>query len=411
MRRELHCPLLQNCVHTTVKRMFAFAGIVFTQMATFGAEAEAETPAQHYREQAVAAVDDLLRHFWKSSPDAGHIVGTSHGLPTTSPKNERGILWERAMLFITLENLWQVTGDTTLLQRLQADWRYTKKMFTVGQLEACGQASGTNWAADEAGWSALMYLAAHRATGDEDALARARGLVRASFGQWLDDQLGGGMWYSDKRDRKSLYQTALVLAALRIHELTGDAYFREQALQCYTWMETHLLREDGLYWCDCGASGPLGQNRPQDIHEAGSVLFLGGNMAMGVIHARLFRTTHDDKYRERALRNAAALIKQVTTKEGVFIDDRDAWTNGVFAGDWVREVLSLPGAGGEHRTVLRKTADSIFSNARTSTGFFGGSWSGPAEGEGSIWWKKKSLPGQIMTSANAVNMIVAACIE
>ena len=371
----------------------------------------ADTSAMHYREQAVAAVADLLNHFWTGSPDMGHIVGTSHGLPTTSPKHERGILWERAMLFITLENLWQATGDATLQQQLQADWSYTKKMFSVEELEACGQASGINWAADDAGWSALMYLAAHHATGDADALARARGLVRASFNHWLDDQMGGGMWYSDKRDHKSLYQTALVLAALRIHELTGDEYFREQALKCYTWMETHLLREDGLYWCDYGATGPSGQNRPKDIHEAGSVVFLGGNMAMGVIHARLYRSTKDDKYRERALRNASALVKQITTAEGIFIDDRDAWTNGVFAGDWAREVLSLPGVDSGHRIALRKTADSIYSKARTSTGFYGGSWSGPAEGEGSVWWKKKSLPEQIMTSATAVHMIVAACIQ
>lgn len=315
------------------------------------------------------------------------------------------------MLYITLENLWQVTGDATLLQRLRADWNYTKKMFSVAQLEACGQASGINWAADDAGWSALMYLAAHHATGDADALARARGLVRASFDHWLDDQLGGGLWYSDKHERKSLYQTALVLAALKIHELTGDEYFHEQALKCYAWMETHLLREDGLYWCEYAAAGPTGKNRPKDIHEAGSVVFLGGNMAMGVIHARLFRSTHDDKYRERALRNATGLLKYLTTAEGVFIDDRDAWTNGVFAGNWAREILSLPGADSGLRTALRKTADSIFSKARTPAGFFGGSWSGPAEGEASIWWKKRSLPEQIMTSASAVNMIVAACIE
>ena len=371
----------------------------------------ADTSAKHFREQAVTAMGDLLNHFWVGSPDAGHIVGTSHGLPTTSPKHERGILWEKAMLYLTLENLWQAAGDATLQQRLQADWSYTKKMFSVQELEACGQASGINWAADDAGWSALMYLAAHHATGDVDALARARGLVRASFNHWLDDQLGGGMWYSDKRDRKSLYQTALVMAALKIYELTGDAYYHEQALKCYTWLETHLLRDDGLYWCDFGVAGPFGQNRPKDIHEAGSVVFLGGNMAMGVIHARLFRTTKDDKYRERALRNATALIKQLTTTEGVFMDDRDAWTNGVFAGDWAREVLSLPEANSGLRNALHKTADSIFSKARTSRGFFGGSWSGPPEGEGSVWWRKKSLPEQIMTSASAVNMIIAACME
>ena len=373
--------------------------------------AAADLPAEHYCDQATKAMGDLLNHFWTGSPDTGHITGTSHGMPATDPRHERGILWEKAMLYIPMAGLWRATGDETLLRRLKADWRYTKEKFTAKELEACGQASGTNWAADDAGWSALMYLAAYDVTADVEALARAQGLVRASFEHWMDDELGGGMWYSDKHESKSLYQTALVQAALRIHALTGDDWFRDRAMKCYTWMETHLLREDGLYWCDYKPDGPAGHKRPNDIHEAGSVVFLGGNMGMGVIHAHLFRNTREDTYRVRALRSADALLKHMTTTEGVFLDDRDAWTNGAFACDWAREVLSLPGVDDRHRSAMQKTADSIFSKARTQSGFFGGSWSGPAEGEGSVWWRKKSVPEQIMTSASAFSMIVAACIE
>ena len=63
-------------------------------------------------------------------------------------------------------------------------------------------------------------------------------------------------------------------------------------------MEEHLLRGDGLYWCDYESAGPRGRDRPNDIHEAGSVVFLGGNMAMGVLHARLYRASGDDTYEE-----------------------------------------------------------------------------------------------------------------
>ena len=80
----------------------------------------------------------------------------------------------------------------------------------------------------------------------------------------------------------------------------------------------------------------------------------------------------------------------------------------VFAGDWAREVLTLPGIDPKHRAVLRATADSIFHTARTADGFYGGSWSGPAEGPASRWFVKDSKPQQIMTSANTVNMLIAA---
>ena len=280
------------------------------------------SPGDHCRTQAVAAVNDLLKKFWTGDAATGQIVNTWHGYVKPPLPDARGALWERATMFITPETLWSITGDPTLQQRLRADWQRTKKVFPPEKLEACGQKSGTNWAVDDAGWSALMYLAAYRATGDADALDRARGLVNAAFVRWLDDQLGGGLWYRDQHDMKSLYQTAIVLAALRIHELTGDNSFRERAVNCYAWMEKHLLRDDGLYGCDLESTGPKGRNRPNDIHEAGSVVFLGGNMAMGVIHARLFRVTGDDTYRQR-----------LTTAESVFFNDRDAWVNGIFAGD------------------------------------------------------------------------------
>jgi hypothetical protein len=358
------------------------------------------------RAQAQAAVTDLLTHFWTGEPATGQIVNTWHGYAEVPLPDARGALWERAMLYLTLADAWRLTSDETVRQRLAADWSRTKRLYTPRQLEACGQRSGTNWAADDAGWSALMYLAAHRATGDPEALARARGLVKAAFDRWGDDRLGGGLWYSDKRDVKSLYQTALVLAALE----TGDPDLGARALACYDWLEAHLRRPDGLYWCDLDAAGPRGANRPDDIHEAGSVVFLGGAMAMGVLHARRFAATGDDQYRLRAIRCAEAVRRKLTTAEGVLIDDRDAWTNGVFAGDWAREVLILPGLGPEPAAVLRATAESIATRARTAEGYYGASWSGPAEGEGSAWWRGGSRPRQIMTSASAVHFIVAAAL-
>jgi predicted alpha-1,6-mannanase (GH76 family) len=381
--------------------------VLLATVALGACEAAGGTPAGPARQLARGSMDDLIRHFWVGDETTGHVVNTWHGHPDALP-DPRGALWERAMLVLTLDSASRSLDDPAYARRVQADWRRTQSVYTPAQLEACGAGSHTNWAADDAGWSALMYLAAYRAGGDRDPLERARGLVNNAFDRWLDHELGGGMWYSDAHSTKSLYQVAIVTAALDLWEVTGDQADHDRALQCYTWVEQHLLRDDGLYWCEYDRAGPVGANRPNDIHEAASVVYLGGNMAMGVLHARLYRLTREDKYRLRAVRTADALLSGLTTDKGIYINDRDAWTDGVFAGDWAREVLCLPGIAPKHLAALRATADSIYQNARTPDGCYGGSWSGPPDGAGSRWFAKKSQPAQIMTSANSVAIILAA---
>lgn len=357
--------------------------------------------------QAEAAVGDLLAHFWTGGLEQGGIVPTSHGYPACDAAHARGGLWERAMAAFALDTLYRATGDATLDRRLKTEWVRLKKLYTPEELEAAG--GPLHPACDDSGWDALYYLVLYRHSGDREALARAKGLVENAFRRWHDDQLGGGLWYNNERNKKSLYGVGVVAAALKIAEATGDAALKDTALGCYRWMEAQLLRPDGLYWADREREGPVGRREPEHIGEAGSVTFLAGNMAMGVLHARLYRLTGERVYLERAIRTADALAARLTV-DGVYLDDRDAWSNGTFAGDWAQEVLWLPGVGSRHKELLRRTADSIYQHARTPQGYYGGSWSGPAEGPGSAWCMKGSRPQQITTSASAVNMITAAAL-
>ena len=93
----------------------------------------------------------------------------------------------------------------------------------------------------------------------------------------------------------------------------------------------------------------------------------------------------------------------------MLLNDRDAWTNGAFAAMYASQVLALPGTE-PMRELLNGTAHSIVTNARTADGYYGGSWQGPAEGEGSKWFAKGSVPKQSMTTATSVLMVVAAAI-
>jgi predicted alpha-1,6-mannanase (GH76 family) len=309
------------------------------------------------------------------------------------------------MMIFAVDALYRADKDPILRRRLELEWQRIKSLYTVEELEAAG--TRTHLACDDAGWDTKVYLTLYQHTRDRDALDRARGLIRRALDRWLDGELGGGMWYSNERKHKSLYQVGLISGILQLEAVSGDKQFHDKAVACYDWIESHLLRPDGLYWCDYGRDGPAGKLRPDDIHEAGSVVFLGGNMGMGVLHAWLYRSTGDKKYLQRALRTAEAIAAKLV-QDGVYLNDRDAWANGTFATDWVGAVLALPGIDRKHRNLMLHTADSIFQRARTPDGYYGGSWSGPAQGPGSVWCMKGSRPQQITTSASSALMIMAA---
>ena len=137
---------------------------------------------------------------------------------------------------------------------------------------------------------------------------------------------------------------------------------------------------------------------------------LGGNMAMGAIHARLYKKTGDERYKQRALETVRAITNGPYNNKGVLLNDRDAWTTASFAKWWVKDVLTLEDVADADRELFFNTARSISKNARTPEGYYGGSWSGPATGSGSKWFRVGSVPEQIMTSANSSNVIMAAAL-
>jgi predicted alpha-1,6-mannanase (GH76 family) len=364
---------------------------------------------EYYRSIAINAVEDLMRHFWTGDADDGHVIPTWDGYAKPQLPDPRGSMWERAMMMFALENLYRLTRDDAIGQRINAEWQHDKAVYTADELEAAG--TQIHLACDDCGWDAWLYLIIHRTIGDPYALERAIGMTNNAFGRWLNDDLGGGMWYSDKKQYKSSYQASNVLGALRIFDLTGDEWFYQRAMNCYQWMELNLLRPDGMYWCDYGVDGPSGRDREPQVQEAGSSTFLCGNMMMGIIHAWLYRKTSEDEFLQRAVRTAEAILKGENDGHGSYLNDRDAWTDGAFAGEWAMEVLTLPGMNKACRDQLRTTADSIYRNARTPDGFYSGSWSGPADGPGSRWSSKGSRPEQINTSSSSVNIIVAAALD
>lgn len=174
--------------------------------------------------------------------------------------------------------------------------------------------------------------------------------------------------------------------------------------------------DDKLFWMcvdvdeQTGSILPQGYSRPLDIREAGSVSSLFGNMAMGIVNAKLFHITGETLYCERAVEIAKALTASSSYNiNGCFLNDRDAWANGSFVGAWVKEVLTLDGITAAEIDMITNTAASIQKNCRTDKGYYRAEWLG-----GNAWTKATqsmatpTVPEQIMTTANTVHFIVAA---
>jgi predicted alpha-1,6-mannanase (GH76 family) len=366
---------------------------------------------------AQKAVGDILGHWWIGDEKTGHLMPTHGGIETKG----RGVLWERTIVICALEGLSMATGDTALRERIAAQWQYDKAQFKPPELEACGPGSPAPWC-DDAAWQLLYYNVAFEQTGDTAAIDRAKGLIHSIHDRWYDSQLGGGLWYNEQRKLKSLYAVACVYGCLGVYEATGDRVYLDLALEEYHWIESHLLRPDHLYWCDYSAGppadpdhplGPVGSGRGDHIHTAGSAVFLGGNMGMGASQAYLYQLTGDATYRAAAVRTAKALSAHLTDSAGRYINDRDAFDNGVFGSFWVRRMVGLLDAHDPSFTALRATALSI-ANSRTTAsyhpvygpdgaGFYPGDWDG-----GTAWERGQSLASMMHVSASSAGLLVAA---
>ncbi len=362
--------------------------------------------SKSYVLMADEAIRDLVNHYWKGGPGTGHIIPTWNGWPSRHFFSQGG-MWERGMMIFALDAYYRTARDPIVKSRIQSEWNWIKRVYTPSELTTAG--NSVQPACDDSGWDALLYLTFYHYTRDPLALKYARELVQSSFNRWLDNDLGGGMWYDDHKQIKSLYQVGIILAALKIQSLTHDPSLFHTALSCYEWMESHLLRSDGLYCCDFGKDGPIGKERPNDIHQSASVTYLGGDMAMGVIQSLLYRITGKERYRRDALRTVHAITAHLT-KKGILLNDRDAWTDGAFAGAWVSHVLSLDGIRRSDIDLILRTAKSIFLHDRTSDGYYGGSWNGPPDGFESAWSRNGSRPQQLTTSSDSVNILTAAAL-
>jgi len=436
-----------------VKKCTALFIALCLLVTAFGTACQKSSPpaapaAGTYQANAAGALQDMYNTWWTGSATSGHIVQTGWGYPDKPYGN---MIWAFGMMCSGIFTQWAAAPSADIKNRLQAQYNWTRANVP-GRTGNFGQAP--HIAVDDCAWSAMYFVQTYLITGDTRARDDALVLIPATYNYFKDGDTANGLWYpsvANGQNYKSIYETGLIVAVL---DLMLDAKTRGEdwqsayaalygdTMNVYNWLEGNMLRggsipvtlkdgtqttlfcNDNLYWCDYNVdrdgpderTGPDGASRPDWIHEADSVSNLLGNMGMAVCHALLYRLTGDTVYLDRAVRTAGAITDSPYYNiNGVLLNDRDGWTDGIYFGRYVQDVLTLPGIRDVDKNLIYTTAASAYANCRVQTN---GKWYYKAEWSGGTVWEDNGIdnyvkpagtrPEQIMTSGSTANVIIAA---
>lgn len=401
----------------------------------------AESENRDYTALAQKTYQNLLKNYLDTANNRIYPVrwGFKDGDVTNTGKtvtvSDVGEVWESTVMMMALDTYAQT------LEKGSDDWKEvariianTVNMLTDGYTEQqmTTAASAPNYAMDDSSWNVTGLLLGYyynRELGNSTEAAKclkyARGLFNSSYETFYSDKLGG-LSYTAAQEDVSLYGAAMALAGFYLNQIQPDAQIAKRYTDIYSGIENVLRRPDGLYWCDVTAAGAQGASNPYGIGEAGSVTYLGGNMAMAVLNALLGNT-------EKAEQTVLGVVRYESDSGGAFLNDRDAWNNTFFLGMFVREVIQKGIAGDVAQRALNATVTRVLENACFADGYYSASWLGPREPsslgypsqgdystDGRNNWGKGynnnglnvgSTPNQIMTSASTAHVLLAAALS
>lgn len=395
-----------------------------------------------YSAAAETAYQNLMKNFLDTSEDRlrpvvfGMVNGSVTNTGATIGVYSAGALWESTIALMAMDTYAQYHGEDSEAYRQTARRiANTVNYFIASYSEEELLTPGTppvNHAMDDCGWNVMAFLLGYRynlclgRTGDAAVCLRyALNLFNNTYDHYYDSELGGGLWYNNERKGKALYAATLALAGDELYRITKNETVKARYLDIYNGVENNLRRADGLYSMSITADGLEGRDNPYDISEGGSCTYIGGNMCMAVLNARLGNL-------EKAKITAEGIALFETTRTGALLNDRDAWNNTFFLGCFTRELIETGIADVRYDSILRITAANILDNAVFDEGYYSAAWEGPKEpytngypSTADNYWPMEernrwgiqnnqnglyigSSPNQLMTTATTIHVLFAA---
>ncbi len=214
---------------------------------------------------------------------------------------------------------------------------------------------------DDNVWVALDLADAYGLTHDPQILRQAQDTFRFVM-SGEDDTLGGGIyWHEAQKNSKNTCSNApVIVAALRLYQITHDPADLATARRLYAWVNAHLQDTDGLYFDNIGLDGTV----HKDKWSYNSALMIRAN-------ALFYHVTHQRAYLLEAQRIArAAEARWVDPQTGAFTD------GAAFAHLLSESFLFLYDQDHDphHLAVVRNALVYVHDHVRDANGDYGGHW-------------------------------------
>lgn len=163
---------------------------------------------------------------------------------------------------------------------------------------------------DDNAWICLSLLETYELTKDPQDLAFAMDAYNFALSGEDDKTLSGGIyWHEDvTRSKNACSSGPVMIAALKLHQVTGDEKYLTTAKRLYDWQRGHLQDADGLIYDSISVA--TGRPNKMKLPYNSATLIRAGCM--------LYQTTKDQKYLDEAERVAQASEKRfVRSSDGI----------------------------------------------------------------------------------------------
>lgn len=391
----------------------------------------------------IAGYDRFLRdffyHFWDRRNTIPRIRPTEgYGYVNNNLKQYTYTYWEMAEAANILYWDYEMAHSPEIQAMFQSQWKEVRSIYTADELSSADPTANrhTISASDDAALGLQYLMQVNEVTGDPLGLSIAEKLLSSIRALFRDPNNSGcGLLYATPSEdpvhqkQSSIIEALTARSALQLYQKTGEELYRTYAQDVWNWIHICAAHPYGVFFV--GADLDPGHscykhgvqcNEPGVITRGASVSYIGGTMAVASLSARLYLLTGSAKY----LNDVNAILSAILQKRtflrpgsnvgmsgNVLLNDRDGWSDGIFAQNFAYDVLSLAAAdpSGEFKKVFLNTAQSII-NQRTPDGYYGADWSGPEWEYNHRWisWADQGLapPAKLTAAISGTTMLVAS---
>ncbi|MGQ8335134.1 carbohydrate-binding protein [Sunxiuqinia sp. A32] len=272
---------------------------------------------------------------------------------TALNNNNKDYFWQQALDIQSAEDNYFRTGseeDKVLITKLL-------KTFNVQNTQ--------DWLwneyNDDIFWGDLAFLRGFEYTGDSSFLEQGIYAFDLAYyhtrngGNWgWDDALGGGIWWSKRKEAKeTLSNGPGIVAACYLYQFTGDSYYLIKAKEIYEWLRSTLRDENtGEVWNKINADGTV--LKAVNIFNQGS--FIGAANF-------LYQITGEGKYLADAKKTADRVITN-QSNNGILASGQRGGTEMAEYFRWLGDFVRQNYLWNEYYSFLKLNADAAWSVRR-----------------------------------------------